>query len=415
MVPRTTFVAGVSVFAMLAATTAYAQESDDLDNGQVIVVTAQKREQRLIDVPMAVAVLGGEDLEQRGIDPVQDLSFAVPGLTMREDGPGSYTIFLRGLANQSGSGALVSMYLDEAPLSLSGYDQLSPVPLDFARVEVLKCPQGTPYGQGSAGGTIPSATNDPQKGLQIKENLLDRCQVCHPDASENFPTAWLSHYIPSPQNYPIVYWVNIFYSIFIPTVLGGMAILVVWLNALTAWLTLASLLGYAVVYTLYLKRATPQNIVIGGLGGAAPPLLGWTAVTGEIHGHALLLVLIIFAWTPPHFWALALHRKEEYAKADVPMLPVTHGDRYTKLHVLLYTILMVLVTLLPYLTGMSGWIYLLGALMLGGGFLYWAMRLYRSDDPALGMTTFKYSIVYLLALFAIMLADHQLIAPALVV
>jgi len=195
----------------------------------------------------------------------------------------------------------------------------------------------------------------------------------------------------------------------------GMAILVVWINALTAWLTLASLLGYAVVYTLYLKRATPQNIVIGGLAGAAPPLLGWTAVTGEIHGHALLLVLIIFAWTPPHFWALALHRKEEYAKADVPMLPVTHGDHYTKLHVLLYTILMVLVTLLPYLTGMSGWIYLLGALMLGGGFLYWAVRLYRSADLALGMTTFKYSIVYLLALFAIMLADHQLIAPALVV
>ncbi|GMU45592.1 MAG: protoheme IX farnesyltransferase [Porticoccaceae bacterium] len=195
----------------------------------------------------------------------------------------------------------------------------------------------------------------------------------------------------------------------------GMAILVVWINALTAWLTLASLLGYAVVYTLYLKRATPQNIVIGGLAGAAPPLLGWTAVTGAVHGHALLLVLIIFAWTPPHFWALALHRKEEYAKADVPMLPVTHGDRYTKLHVLLYTILMVLVTLLPYLTGMSGWIYLLGALMLGGGFLYWAVRLYRSADPALGLTTFKYSIVYLLALFAIMLADHQLIAPALVV
>lgn len=161
MVPRTTFVAGVSVFAMLAATAAYAQESDDLDNGQVIVVTAQKREQRLIDVPMAVAVLGGEDLEQRGIDTVQDLSFAVPGLTMREDGPGSYTIFLRGLANQSGSGALVSMYLDEAPLSLSGYDQLSPVPLDFARVEVLKGPQGTLYGQGSAGGTIRFVTNDP--------------------------------------------------------------------------------------------------------------------------------------------------------------------------------------------------------------------------------------------------------------
>lgn len=193
----------------------------------------------------------------------------------------------------------------------------------------------------------------------------------------------------------------------------GMAILLVWINALTAWLTLASLLGYAVVYTLYLKRATPQNIVIGGLAGAAPPLLGWTAVTGEIHGHALLLVLIIFAWTPPHFWALALHRKEEYASADVPMLPVTHGDRYTKLHVLLYTVLMILVTLLPYLTGMSGWLYLLGAVVLGGGFLYWAVRLYLDTDSALGMPTFKYSILYLLALFAIMLADHQLVAPAL--
>ncbi|HEX4881690.1 MAG TPA: heme o synthase [Porticoccaceae bacterium] len=193
----------------------------------------------------------------------------------------------------------------------------------------------------------------------------------------------------------------------------GMGILLVWINALTAWLTLASLLGYAVVYTLYLKRATPQNIVIGGLAGAAPPLLGWTAVTGEMHGHGLLLALIIFAWTPPHFWALALHRKDEYAKADIPMLPVTHGDRYTKLHILLYTILMILVTLLPYLTGMSGWIYLLGALVLGGGFLYWAARLYWSVDAALGMTTFKYSIVYLLALFAIMLVDHQLVVPAL--
>ena len=193
----------------------------------------------------------------------------------------------------------------------------------------------------------------------------------------------------------------------------GMAILLVWINALTAWLTLASLLGYAVVYTLYLKRATPQNIVIGGLAGAAPPLLGWTAVTGEIHGHALLLLLIIFAWTPPHFWALALHRKEEYASADVPMLPVTHGDRYTKLHVLLYTVLMILVTLLPYLTGMSGWLYLLGAVILGGGFLYWAVRLYLDTDSTLGMPTFKYSILYLLALFAIMLADHQLVAPAL--
>lgn len=193
----------------------------------------------------------------------------------------------------------------------------------------------------------------------------------------------------------------------------GMAILLLWINALTAWLTLASLLGYAVVYTLFLKRATPQNIVIGGLAGAAPPLLGWTAVTGAVHSHALLLVLIIFAWTPPHFWALALHRKDDYAKADVPMLPVTHGDRYTKLHILLYTILMVLVTLLPYLTGMSGWLYLLGALVLGAGFLYWAIRLYLDADAALGMTTFKYSIIYLLALFAIMLVDHQLVEPAI--
>ena len=192
----------------------------------------------------------------------------------------------------------------------------------------------------------------------------------------------------------------------------GMAILLLWINALTAWLTLASLLGYAVVYTLFLKRATPQNIVIGGLAGAAPPLLGWTAVTGAVHSHALLLVLIIFAWTPPHFWALALHRKDDYAKADIPMLPVTHGDRYTKLHILLYTILMLVVTLQPYLTGMSGWLYLLGALVLGAGFLYWAIRLYLDSDAALGMTTFKYSIIYLLALFAIMLVDHQLVEPA---
>lgn len=197
--------------------------------------------------------------------------------------------------------------------------------------------------------------------------------------------------------------------------LGGLgtAILLLWINALTAGLTLAALLGYAVVYTLFLKRATPQNIVIGGLAGAAPPLLGWTAVTGAVHSHALLLALIIFVWTPPHFWALALHRKDDYARADVPMLPVTHGDRYTKLHILLYTILMVLVTLLPYLTGMSGWLYLLAALVLGAGFLYWAIRLYVDADAALGMTTFKYSIIYLLALFAVMLVDHQLVEPAI--
>ncbi|HLS98563.1 MAG: heme o synthase [Porticoccaceae bacterium] len=190
---------------------------------------------------------------------------------------------------------------------------------------------------------------------------------------------------------------------------AGMAILLVFINALTAWLTLASLVGYAVIYTLFLKRATPQNIVIGGLAGAAPPLLGWTAVTGEIHGYALLLVLIIFAWTPPHFWALAVHRREEYAKAEVPMLPVTHGDRYTRLHILLYTIIMVVVTVLPFVTGMSGWLYLLGALVLGAGFLYWAIVLMIGKNPDAGMDTFKYSIVYLMALFIVMLADHYLV------
>jgi protoheme IX farnesyltransferase len=189
----------------------------------------------------------------------------------------------------------------------------------------------------------------------------------------------------------------------------GMAILMVFVNELTAWLTLASLLGYAVVYTLFLKRATPQNIVIGGLAGAAPPLLGWTAVTGEIGGHGLLLALIIFAWTPPHFWALALHRKEEYAKADIPMLPVTHGEHYTKIHTLLYTIILFVVTMLPFATGMMNWLYLLGAVVLGLGFLYWSLVLMFSKRPTAGMDTFKYSIVYLMALFVVMLLDHYLL------
>jgi protoheme IX farnesyltransferase len=188
----------------------------------------------------------------------------------------------------------------------------------------------------------------------------------------------------------------------------GMAILMIWVNALTAWLTLASLVGYAFVYTMFLKRATPQNIVIGGLAGAAPPLLGWTAVTGEIHGHALLLVLIIFAWTPPHFWALAIHRREEYALVDIPMLPVTHGVAFTKLHILLYTIIMFLITLLPYATRLSGPLYLLGAVVLGGGFLYWAVELMRDRNPNAPMETFKYSIIYLMALFVVMLVDHYL-------
>jgi len=192
------------------------------------------------------------------------------------------------------------------------------------------------------------------------------------------------------------------------TVLGvvGMAILLLFINAITAWLTLASLVGYAVIYTLFLKHATPQNIVIGGLAGAAPPLLGWTAVTGEIHGHALLLVLIIFAWTPPHFWALAVHRKDEYAKAKVPMLPVTHGDQYTRLHILLYTLILFAVSLMPFVTRMSGWLYLLGATVLGAGFLYWAVVLYIGKKQNAGMDTFKYSIVYLMLLFVVILVDH---------
>ncbi|WP_193163495.1 heme o synthase [Microbulbifer hainanensis] len=191
---------------------------------------------------------------------------------------------------------------------------------------------------------------------------------------------------------------------------AGMGILLAFVNPLTAWLTLFSLLGYAVVYTMFLKRATPQNIVIGGIAGAAPPLLGWVAVTGDIHGHGLLLVLIIFAWTPPHFWALAVHRREEYAKADIPMLPVTHGVAYTKLHILLYTFVLFAVTLLPFATGMLGWLYLLGAVVLGLGFIYWAVEMLRDKNPNAGMETFKYSIIYLMALFCIMLLDHYLIA-----
>ncbi|MBS3805117.1 MAG: heme o synthase [Oleiphilaceae bacterium] len=188
--------------------------------------------------------------------------------------------------------------------------------------------------------------------------------------------------------------------------LAGMLVLVWQVNALTAWLTLASLVGYAGVYTLFLKRATPQNIVIGGIAGAMPPLLGWTAVTGQVEGHALLLVLIIFAWTPPHFWALAIHRKEEYAKAGIPMLPVTHGNRFTELHIVLYTLMLLAVSLLPFVTGMSGPIYLVGALVLGLRFLQYAVRLLRGDDREVAMDTFKFSITYLMALFVILLVDH---------
>ena len=192
------------------------------------------------------------------------------------------------------------------------------------------------------------------------------------------------------------------------------AVLLAWtINVLTAVLTVASLVGYAFIYTMFLKRATPQNIVIGGLAGAAPPLLGWTAVTGEIHAHGLLLVLIIFAWTPPHFWALAIHRKEEYAAVGIQMLPVTHGNRFTALHILLYTILMFLITLLPFATLLSGWIYLVSAVVLGVIFLYWSIEILREKNPKAPMETFKYSINYLLLLFVAMLADHWILgAPA---
>ncbi|EAW41755.1 protoheme IX farnesyltransferase [marine gamma proteobacterium HTCC2080] len=189
----------------------------------------------------------------------------------------------------------------------------------------------------------------------------------------------------------------------------GVWVLVVWVNVLTAVLTVASLIGYAFIYTMFLKRATPQNIVIGGLAGAAPPLLGWTAVTGEIHGHGLLLVLIIFAWTPPHFWALAIHRREEYASVGIPMLPVTHGVGFTALHILLYTILMFLITLMPFATHMSGAIYLVGAVVLGVIFLYWSIEIMRGQNVNAPMKTFKYSITYLLVLFIIMLVDHWLL------
>lgn len=186
----------------------------------------------------------------------------------------------------------------------------------------------------------------------------------------------------------------------------GMAILLLWVNALTAWLTLGSLLGYAVIYTSFLKRATPQNIVIGGLAGAAPPLLGWTAVTGRVDAEALLLVLIIFAWTPPHFWALAIHRKAEYAKVDIPMLPVTHGEQYTKLHILLYTFILFAVSLLPYVIHMSGPLYLIAAIALGLRFIDWAWALYRDSRKHAAIRTFKFSLWYLLWLFVALLVDH---------
>lgn len=190
--------------------------------------------------------------------------------------------------------------------------------------------------------------------------------------------------------------------------LASMAILWWLVNPLTAILTFASLIGYAVIYTVFLKRATSQNIVIGGAAGAAPPILGWAAVSNSIEPEALLLFLIIFIWTPPHFWALAIARKDEYARAGIPMLPVTHGVPYTRLQVLLYTVLLVLVTLMPYLTGMSGLIYLVTATVLNGRFLYYALAMKLSDRAELPMKVFRFSISYLMWLFAALLVDHYL-------
>jgi protoheme IX farnesyltransferase len=193
---------------------------------------------------------------------------------------------------------------------------------------------------------------------------------------------------------------------------AGLTILYQWVNALTMWLTLATFIGYAIIYTVVLKPMTPQNIVIGGASGAMPPVLGWTAVTGEIAADALLLFLIIFAWTPPHFWALALYRKHDYARAGVPMLPVTHGDRFTRLHVLLYTVILTAVTLMPFVTRMSGVLYLAAVLVLDVVFLWYAVRIYVAYSDRLAQRTFRYSIFYLTALFAALLLDHYLlVAP----
>ena len=186
----------------------------------------------------------------------------------------------------------------------------------------------------------------------------------------------------------------------------SMLILVYFVNTLTAVLTLFSLIGYGFIYSMYLKRATPQNIVIGGAAGAAPPVLGWTAVTGTLDPNSLLLFLIIFIWTPPHFWSLAIYRRDDYASVDIPMLPVTHGPDLTRLHIFFYTVVLFIVSILPYLTYMSGPLYLLGAVVLGGGFIYYALRMLFDKDDRIAMQTFSYSIIYLMALFAFLLIDH---------
>lgn len=205
--------------------------------------------------------------------------------------------------------------------------------------------------------------------------------------------------------------VSIKNAIIFAIILGlvGFAILAIFINWLCAWLTLLTLVGYAGIYTMYLKRATPQNIVIGGLAGAMPPLLGWVAVTGQMTLNPWLLVLIIFVWTPPHFWALAIFRHEEYSKAEIPMLTTTHGIPYTKISIVIYSLLLLGASLLPCLTGMSGLVYFVGALILGLIFLYYALRLYFSNDIRWGMRTFRYSIIYLFALFIVLLVDHYLL------
>jgi protoheme IX farnesyltransferase len=196
------------------------------------------------------------------------------------------------------------------------------------------------------------------------------------------------------------------------SIVGGVGLVILYseVNPLTMWLTLATFVGYAVIYTVVLKPMTPQNIVIGGASGAMPPVLGWAAATGDVPFQALLLFLIIFAWTPPHFWALALYRKNEYAKAGVPMLPVTHGDSFTRLHVLLYTLILIAVTLLPFATRMSGVLYLVSVMALDAVFLYYAIRIYRNYSDQLAQTTFRYSILYLMLLFTALLLDHYIMA-----
>jgi protoheme IX farnesyltransferase len=211
---------------------------------------------------------------------------------------------------------------------------------------------------------------------------------------------------PLPQGELSVFHASSF--AFVIGVLGAL-VLYIHINTLTMVLTLASLIGYAFIYTVYLKRATPQNIVIGGLAGAAPPLLGWTAISNTIDPYALLLVLIIFVWTPPHFWALAIYRKEEYAKESIPMLPVTHGVAFTKLQIVLYTIILFIVSVLPYIVLMSGFVYLISAIVLSSIFMYYSIKLYFSDDDAVAMKTFNFSIYYIFLIFIALLCDHYLI------